>query len=70
MKVKPNIYTVHEVAAMLELGRNGVYAAVKRGEIPHLRVGRKILFPKPMIDTWLVSGFSSPPPCAAHSPDQ
>lgn len=39
-------YTVDEAAALLGIGRNHAYAAIQRGEIPHIRVGRRILIPR------------------------
>ena len=44
---------VEEAAAMLGLSRNGAYAAVARGEIPTIRIGRKLLVPKPALDRML-----------------
>lgn len=38
------ILTTAEVAEMLGLNPKTVYDAVKRGEIPHRRVGRRVLF--------------------------
>jgi len=40
------ILTVKETAHWLRLSRNSCYQAVLRGEIPSLRVGRRILIPK------------------------
>ncbi|MSP76968.1 MAG: DNA-binding protein [Rhodospirillaceae bacterium] len=37
------IISVDETAKLLDLGRNQVYAAVKRGEIDALRIGKRIL---------------------------
>jgi excisionase family DNA binding protein len=41
---KPTL-TVEEVAEILGTGRTATYDAVKRGEIPSIRVGRKFLIP-------------------------
>ncbi|MFT3831898.1 MAG: helix-turn-helix domain-containing protein [Micropruina sp.] len=38
--------TVEEAAAVLGIGRSAAYAAVRAGEIPALRVGRKLLVPR------------------------
>ena len=38
--------SVEEAAAMLGLARPTVYAAVKRGEIPAVRIGDRVLIPK------------------------
>lgn len=37
--------TVPEAGKMLGLGRAAAYAAAKRGEIPVLRIGRRMLVP-------------------------
>jgi excisionase family DNA binding protein len=37
--------TVAEAARLLGVGRNLAYEAVKRGEIPTIRIGRRILVP-------------------------
>ena len=37
---------VGEVAAILRVGRNQLYQAVTRGEIPAVRIGRTIRIPK------------------------
>ncbi|WP_202638839.1 helix-turn-helix domain-containing protein [Bailinhaonella thermotolerans] len=37
--------SVAEVAAVLGITRDGAYDAVRRGDIPSLRIGRKILIP-------------------------
>ncbi len=42
----PDILTVTEAAGVLRLGRNAVYEAVQRGEIPAVRIGRRLLVPK------------------------
>jgi excisionase family DNA binding protein len=37
--------TVREAAAVLGIDRGAAYDAVRRGELPALRIGRKILVP-------------------------
>jgi excisionase family DNA binding protein len=39
-------YSVEEAADLLGISRAGAYEAVQRGEIPHLRIGRRILVPR------------------------
>ena len=36
------ILTVPEAARLLRIGRNALYDAIGRGEVPHLRVGKQI----------------------------
>ncbi|HZO89784.1 MAG TPA: helix-turn-helix domain-containing protein [Chthonomonadaceae bacterium] len=38
--------TVEEAAAVLRVGRNTVYEAIRSGEVPSLRIKRRILVPK------------------------
>jgi excisionase family DNA binding protein len=39
-------FTVPEVAVRLGLSRNGAYEAVATGEIPAIRIGRRVLVPR------------------------
>lgn len=48
---------VETAGRMLGLGRAAAYAAVKRGEIPSLRLGRKVVVPRQALDR-LLSGQS------------
>jgi excisionase family DNA binding protein len=38
--------TVDEAAAMLQISRGLAFEGVKRGEIPSVRIGRRILIPR------------------------
>ena len=70
--------TTREVAAYLRLKERKVYELVRNGEIPCTRVTGKWLFPKPMIDLWLMEHAEGPgrerlvePPavvCGSHDP--
>lgn len=42
----PDLLTVREVATLTRWGRNQVYEAIRRGEFPHVRLGRSIRVPK------------------------
>ena len=48
--------TVEEAAALLRIGRNLAYEAVKRGELPAIRVGRRLLVPKRALERLLEAG--------------
>ena len=37
--------TVEEAAVMLGIGRNSAYSAAQSGEIPTIKVGRRVLVP-------------------------
>jgi excisionase family DNA binding protein len=42
--------TVNETAKRLGIGRNQAYEAIKRGEIPVIRIGRRLLVPETALD--------------------
>lgn len=46
-------YTIEEVAKMLGVGRSSAYQAVRVGEIPTIRVGRRLLVPKLALEKML-----------------
>ncbi len=39
------VYTVDELSKLLSISRNSAYEAVKKGIIPSLKCGRRILIP-------------------------
>jgi excisionase family DNA binding protein len=45
--------TVNEAAKRLGIGRNQAYEAIKRGEIPAIRIGKRLLVPEAMLDRML-----------------
>lgn len=45
--------TVPEVAALLRVGRNHVYALAAAGQLPRRRVGRFVRFSRAAISRWL-----------------
>jgi excisionase family DNA binding protein len=45
--------SVAELAADLGLSERSTRAALRRGEIPHIRVGRRFILPKSAIAEWL-----------------
>jgi excisionase family DNA binding protein len=45
--------SVVEVADLLGIGRSAAYEAVRRGEIPARRLGRRLLIPVPALLEWL-----------------
>ena len=51
--------TVPEAAQRLGIGRNAAYQGVRRGEIPSIRVGNRLLVPKRAFDD-LLSGKAVP----------
>ncbi|RMF09398.1 MAG: DNA-binding protein [Alphaproteobacteria bacterium] len=45
--------SVEEAARILGLGRSSAYEAVRRGDIPSLRIGRRILVPRAALERLL-----------------
>lgn len=41
-----DVLTVEEVQKSLRMSRNAVYEAIKRKEIPSVRIGRRIVIPR------------------------
>jgi len=50
---KRKFVSVPEAGMDLNLSRGGAYAAVRRGEIPAIRIGRRLLVPADFIDRLL-----------------
>ena len=46
-------FTVDEAAARLGIGRNAAYEAIKRRELPALRIGRRIVVPRAALERFL-----------------
>jgi excisionase family DNA binding protein len=55
-------FTVGETAAQVGMCRNSIYIAIRRGDIPSVRIGKKILVPKHYIERLLKE---PKPPAAA-----
>jgi excisionase family DNA binding protein len=47
------VFTVEEAAQLLGISRSFAYEAVQRGEIPSMRIGRRILVPKAALERFL-----------------
>jgi excisionase family DNA binding protein len=46
---EPLTLSVTEAAQLLGLSRNGAYEAVKRGELPVIRIGYRVLVSRPAL---------------------
>ena len=53
--MKRKTITVPEAASMLGVSRNLAYEAVRRGELPAIRVGRRLVVPLKAIEELLES---------------
>ncbi|MBL8624646.1 MAG: helix-turn-helix domain-containing protein [Myxococcales bacterium] len=47
------VMTADQAAAFLGVDRNTVYDAAGRGDIPHRRIGKRILFSRSQLVSWL-----------------
>ena len=43
-------FTVEEAAEVLGIGRNSAYEGVRTGEIPSVRIGKRILVPRAALE--------------------
>ncbi len=53
--------SVHEASNLLGLGRGSVYEAIRTGQIPSIRVGRRILIPRAALERLLASPMAQIP---------
>ncbi|MBN2361436.1 MAG: helix-turn-helix domain-containing protein [Deltaproteobacteria bacterium] len=49
------VWTADDVARFLGVDLKGVYNAARRGEIPHRRIGRRVVFLRSALLDWLRS---------------
>lgn len=61
---QPITITVEQAAGMLGISRAAAYNAVRRGDIPSVRVGRRLLVPQYRLAA-LIAGQPVEPPVAA-----
>jgi excisionase family DNA binding protein len=45
--------TVKEAASYIGVSKDLVYQLVREGKLPHVKVGRRILFRKEVLDRWM-----------------
>jgi excisionase family DNA binding protein len=55
----PAVFTVCEVARILRIGKISAYQAIARGDIPCIRIGRRILIPGHALEL-ILNGFPVP----------
>ncbi len=51
--------TIEEAAAVLGIGRNSAYQAVASGQLPVIRIGRRLLVPRAALER-LLTGMQVP----------
>jgi excisionase family DNA binding protein len=47
------VYSAAEVRVLLGLSRASIYEAIRRGEIPSIRVGRRVMVPRAALEAML-----------------
>lgn len=60
MTMKPLVMTVPEAGKQLGVGRNQAYQAAKAGQIPTIRIGKRLLVPVAALDKLLSASDSAP----------
>ena len=55
-KEAPRTVTVRQAARELGIGRDQCYEACRRGEVPSIRIGRRVLIPRAALDRMLEAG--------------
>jgi len=55
------VLTVDEAASLLRISRGSAYEAVKTGELPTLRIGRRLLVPRARLMAMLEAGGEERP---------
>jgi len=51
--VEARTYSVEEAARLLGVGRNQAYEAARKGDIPTIKIGKRILVPRAAFDRLL-----------------
>ncbi len=47
------VYCVYDLVELLGISISSAYQGIERNEIPHVKIGSRILIPKKMLDEWL-----------------
>lgn len=55
----PGVMTVAEAAAYLRISRGSAYEAARRGQLPTIRIGRRLLVPRAALDRLLAETTGS-----------
>jgi excisionase family DNA binding protein len=63
--MKPKVITVPEAGEQLGLSKSSAYEAAKRGDIPTIRIGRRLLVPCDAVDRLLSQAFEKAKTVAA-----
>lgn len=67
------LLTVPEAASLLRIGRNTCYELIRRGDLPAVRLGERIIrIPRFALEGWIAraAGLPQPPPEVVSFPPQ
>ncbi len=53
MDYTPATFSVPEAGKVLGIGRNAAYEAARKGQIPTIRVGKRVLVPRAALERFL-----------------
>ena len=65
-----DVLTVEEAAQRLGIGRGSAYEAARRGEIPVIRIGRRILVPRLAFERMLSQPSNNRSPGSGADPNK
>jgi excisionase family DNA binding protein len=57
-KPSTNVLTAREAAGFLKVSRQALYEAAGRAEIPHRRIGKRFVFSRAALLSWLECGYA------------
>ena len=60
VKIEPWCYSVEEAARILGVAKSSMYEVIRKNNIHHVFVGRRILLPKKNFHDWLEKALSEP----------
>jgi excisionase family DNA binding protein len=52
-RTEPLVYSIEQVARLLGISRSHAYESVQRGQLPHIKLGARILIPRAALDRML-----------------
>ena len=55
---EPLVLTPDEARPLTRLSRNAFYDALKRGDVPSIRVGKRYLIPRAKFNKWLAGDLA------------
>ena len=58
-KTGSNVLTVPEAAHILRVNRNTAYEAIRRGQLPAVRLGRRLVVPRAALEPLVADGGPS-----------